>query len=267
MLPSDFFAKLPLIGMVHLGPLPGRARYSGPLDAVIERAVADSRAIAEGGMDALMVENFFDSPFEKSSVPPATVAAMTFAVLAIREAVGIPMGVNVLRNDVESAISIAHICGGSFVRCNVYVGAAVTDQGILEGAALRAVRMRQSLGSDVQIWADIGVKHASILGDTPLQNQAVDAVARGLADALIVTGSATGRETPADSIREVKSAVPETPTLVGSGLTVENAARVMAVSDGAIVGTSTKVDGRIDAPVDIRRVRLLVDAIRRLRRL
>jgi len=258
-----FFTHKPLIGMVHLLPLPGSARYGGDFEVVLRRAVADARALEVGGVDAVLVENFFDAPFYKSSVPASTIAAMTAAVRAVREAVMLPVGVNVLRNDAPAAVAIAHVCGAQFIRCNVYVGAAVTDQGIIEGAARETVEARRRLGADVWIGADVGVKHAAPLGDMPLEQQAKDAVERGLADALIVTGTATGEATPIERVRAVKAAVPPTPMLVGSGLNAQNAAELLAVADGAIVGSSLKTDGDIAAPVDVERVRALVRAVRK----
>src|SRR5215213_8928538 len=105
-----------LTGMVHLGALPGAARFDGKLDAVIERAVSDAQALEAGGVHAIMVENFFDAPFFKAGVPPVTISAMTRAIIAIREEVKIPIGVNVLRNDACAALSIAHVCGAQFIR-------------------------------------------------------------------------------------------------------------------------------------------------------
>ncbi len=252
----------PIIGMVHLGPLPGCARGGGDLDAVIESALADARALEAGGVDGIMVENYFDAPFRKDHVPPVTVAAMTLALTAVRREVGIPIGVNVLRNDVESAISIAHTCRAQFVRCNVYVGAVVSDQGIIEGAALKAVALRRELGAEIEIWADVCVKHASTLGDYPIAEQARDAVERGLADRIIVTGIATSEETPMESVRAVKNAVGCAPVFAGSGISSENAVRILSLADGAIVGTSVKAAGDIRAPIDAVRVRNLVDIVR-----
>ncbi len=215
---ANFWARRPLVGMVHLPPLPGSARGGeASLNDVLAQAAADARALAEGGADAVMIENFFDAPFAKDAVPPHTIAAMTRAVDAVRAAVPphLPIGVNVLRNDARAAIAIAHVCGARFVRINVYVGAAVTDQGLIEGAARTAVLYRRELGADVALWADVLVKHAAPLGVAVLEEAAKDAVLRGLADALIVSGAATGAPTAAEDVRRVKSVVPATPVLVG----------------------------------------------------
>ena len=228
-----------MIGMVHLLALPGSPGDSGQgLEPVIKRAVADARALEAGGAGAIMVENFFDAPFAKDDVPPHTVAAMTRAVLAVRRATKLPIGVNVLRNDARSALAIAHVCDAQFVRVNVWVGAAVTDQGIIEGAAREAILYRRLIGADVAIFADVFVKHAVPLGGGSIEDAARDAVVRGQADALIVTGAATGAGTTAEDLAKVKAVLPSTPLLIGSGLKAGRARLLMAHADGAIVGTS-----------------------------
>jgi uncharacterized protein len=255
---AAFWRRKPLIGMVHLPPLPGSPRDAGAgMMLVLAQAVADARALVEGGADAIMVENFFDAPFAKDAVPPHTIAALTRAVAAVRENVALPVGVNVLRNDARAAIAIAHVCGAQFVRINVYVGAAVTDQGLIEGAARTAVLYRKELGADVAIWADIFVKHAAQLGEQTLEAVAADAVLRGMADALIVSGIATGSNTDVEELRRVKAVLPETPLLVGSGFTAATAADLLRYADGAIVGTSLKQDGNVANPIDVARVSAL----------
>ena len=258
ILDADFWKRKPLIGMVHLGALPGSPRDTGePMDALIERAVADAQALEAGGADAIMVENFFDAPFAKDQLPPHTIAALTRAVQSVCAVTSLPIGVNALRNDALAAIAIAHICGAQFVRINVFVGAAVTDQGIIEGAARIANLYRRELRADVQLWADVFVKHAAQLGSNTLEDAAKDAVLRGLADALIVSGTATGHATDPDDVRRVKQAVPQTPVLVGSGFDAATAPALLAHADGAIVGTSLKHDGHVSNPVDPARVQAL----------
>lgn len=260
-LTHEFWALRPLVGMVHLRALPGSPLSACTLAAVLDAAAADARALKEGGADALIVENFFDVPFARESVPPHTIAAMTLAVDAVRRAVSLPTGVNVLRNDARAAIAIALTCGAQFVRVNVYVGAAVTDQGLIQGAARDAVLYRRELGADVAIWADVLVKHAAPLGAADIADAARDAVHRGLADALIVTGAATGVAAHPDDLMRARAALPGTPLLVGSGLDVESAPAFMRHAAGAIVGTSLKSGGAVAAPVDPARVRALRTAM------
>src|SRR3989441_1200801 len=169
-LPSLFSARRKLfIGVVHLLPLPGSPRWGEGIKGLIERAVADARAYERGGADAVIVENFGDAPFTKGGVPPETVAAMAAAGAAVRAAVRLPVGFNVLRNDARAALGLCAACGGSFIRVNVHAGVMLTDQGLMEGNAYETVRYRQQLCPQAQILADVHVKHAAPLGDWPIE--------------------------------------------------------------------------------------------------
>lgn len=260
--PSSLFrrAARTVIGVVHLAPLPGAPGWGGDFGVVLDRALGDLAALGAGGVDAVIVENFGDVPFRAGAVEPETVAAMARIVAALRPRTALPLGVNVLRNDAAAALAIAAICGGpgSFIRVNVHSGAMLTDQGIIEGRADRTLRRRRELGATVAILADVLVKHAAPLGQTTIEDAARDAVERGLADALIVTGAGTGLATDLDDVRRVRAALPETPLLVGSGVNRDNVRETFAFADGAIVGTSFKVGGRTTAPVDVERVKRFV---------
>lgn len=254
-----------LVGTIHLLPLPGSAR-GGPasaIDEIIERAQRDALAYADGGFDAVIVENFGDVPFAKDRVGPHVVAAMTRAVAAVREAVGIPIGVNVLRNDVGSAVAIAAMTGASFVRANVYTGAMLTDQGLIEGCADEVQSLIKRLSAEVEVWADVDVKHAAPLAARPLGEQAEDAVERGLASAVIVSGAGTGRPVSANDLDAVRSALPHVPLYVGSGATVETLPTICRTATGAIIGTAAKVDGVVTNPADPARVQALRRAANR----
>ena len=250
-----------VIGMVHLRPLPGSPLYDGSIQRVIDSAAADAKALAAGGADAVLIENFGDRPFFKSSVPPETVAAMTLAISEIARVVSIPLGVNVLRNDGRSALAIAAAAGAAFIRVNILVGAMLADQGIIEGDAAALLRVRAALCPDVALFADHLVKHASPLtsGD-PLQ-MARDLRLRGMADAVIVSGSETGKAVDVARLRMLRAAI-DAPVVIGSGLNAENAAAYAPLADAAIVGTSIKRDGNVDAPVDPDRVRRVVEAFK-----
>lgn len=251
----DRFGR-PLFGMVHLEPLPGASLYGGSMDAVIAAALADARALRDGGCDGMVFENFGDRPFFKDRVPPETVAAMTRVIVEVIREVTLPFGVNVLRNDAASALGIAAVTGADFIRINVHTGAMITDQGLIEGRAAETLRRRASLAPNVLIFADHMVKHAAPLADVDEAQAAKDLQMRGLADAIIVSGRETGAEPDAARFASVREAV-DAPLLVGSGLTEANAAS-FAAADGAIAGTSVKRDGRVDAA----RVARLVAAFR-----
>lgn len=254
-----------LIGMVHLGPLPGSPRWEGSLAAVTERAVADARALEAGGFDACLVENYGDAPFAPARVDPATVAAMACVVAEVRRAVRFPVGVNVLKNDARAALAVAAATGAAFVRVNVHVGAVVADQGVIQGDAYRTLRYRRLLGTATRLFVDVGGKHAVPLAPVDPAQVARDAAYRGLADALVVSGVATGEPTPLADVRRARAAVPDRPILVGSGVTPETVGDLLAVADGAIVGTWLKQDGRTTNPVDPDRVAALARAAARSR--
>lgn len=238
------------------------AGAASAFETILDRAARDATAYAEGGVDAIIVENFGDLPFRKDDVAPVTVAAMTRAVATVRSASGLPIGVNVLRNDVLSAAAIAAVSGGSFVRANVYVGAAVTDQGSVEGRAAEVQALIRSLNAPVGVWADIDVKHAAPVAPRPLGEVAQDAVERGLASAVIVTGRATGAPTAIEDLQAVRRALPRSPMYVGSGASMETLSSLLQIADGAIVGTGAKVDGVVTNPVSVERVSALVAAAR-----
>lgn len=251
-----------LIGVVHLRPLPGSPRWRGDMDAVVEFAVEDARAYERGGAHGLFIENFGDIPFTKGLVAPETIAAMAAAGRAIRQAVQLPIGFNVLRNDARAALALCAVCGGAYVRINVHTGAMLTDQGLIEGNAYETLRYRQRICPEAQIFADVHVKHAVPLGNCTIEDAARDTVERGLVDALIVSGAGTGLEADLADVERVRRTAPTTKLLLGSGVTVANARHFLPAADGFIVGSSLKVNGKVSNPVDPKRVAALVRAMR-----
>jgi membrane complex biogenesis BtpA family protein len=251
-----------LIGVVHLLPLPGAPRWRGDLDQLIMRAVKDAKAYESGGAHALFVENFGDVPFTKGCVGPETVAAMSAAGRAIRAAVKLPIGFNVLRNDPRAALALCAACEGNFIRVNVHTGAMVTDQGIVEGDAYETLRYRGRICPDAAIFADIQVKHATPLGILPIEIAARDTLERGLADALIISGTGTGEAAEISDLERVNQACPEAKILMGSGVTTDNVENYFK-ADGFIVGTSLKRAGQPGGPVEAKRVAALVKKLER----
>ena len=218
---------------------------------VIERAVADATTLAESGFPAVMIENYGDLPFFPDTVPSETVAAMTVATRAVAETTALPFGINVLRNDVSSALAVAAATGGAFVRVNVLTGLMYTDQGPLVGKAADALRKRSTLAPEVEIWADVMVKHAAAPAGIDTRQAAADTVERGLADAVIISGSGTGVEPDLHEATVVRAAIPpETRLVVGSGADVDNLPKLVDLADAIIVGSSLKIDRKVENPVD-----------------
>ncbi len=264
---TTFGTDAPVIGMVHLPPLPGAPK--APADGAramreaLDRAAADARALDRGGVDGIVVENFGDAPFYPDDAPKHVVAAVTRAATAVAAETDLPLGVNVLRNDAEAALSVAAAVGADYVRVNVHTGARVTDQGVVEGRAHETLRLREALGVDVGIFADTDVKHSAPLAAEGYTAESfADTAERGLADAVIASGRGTGEATDPEALEAVVAERDahglDTPVLVGSGVSAETVGDALSVADGVVVGTALKEGGETTAPVDPDRVAELV---------
>ena len=243
--------------MVHLLALPGSPSFGGSIDEVITTAVTDAEMLIEAGFPALMVENFADVPFYADQVPAETVAALAVAVHEVT-GTGVPVGVNVLRNDGLAALGIAAATEARFIRINVLTGMMITDQGPIVGRAAEIQRARTVLCPDVEVWADVMVKHAVPPAGLDAYQAAIDTVERGLADAVIVSGSGTGVEPDLEEARVVRTAVPETRIVIGSGANEDNLDHLLDVADSVIVGSSIKLDGEATNRPDRSRVERFV---------
>ena len=165
---SDLFPKTkPLIGVIHLLPLPGAPLYNGNMAAVYERALLEAELLSKYA-DGIIIENFGDKPFYPNQVPPETVAAMAAIAREVLHLADVPIGINVLRNDAHAALAVAAAVGAHFIRINVHTAAVVADQGIIEGKAHQTLRLRKTLGAGTLIFADVGVKHASPMAERGL---------------------------------------------------------------------------------------------------
>jgi hypothetical protein len=230
---------------------------------VINRAEQEVTALASGGVDGVIVENFFDAPFTKNQVDPAVVSAMTLIVQRLMNLVTLPVGINVLRNDAQSALAIATCVHAQFIRVNVLTGIMATDQGLIEGQAHQLLRYRRELGSDVKIFADVLVKHARPLGSPNLTTAVQETIERGLADGVILSGWATGSPPSLEDLELASAAANGTPVFIGSGASWENIPTLMQAADGVIVSSSLKRRGKIEQPIDPIRVSQFVEAVRR----
>jgi hypothetical protein len=254
-----------LIGVVHLPPLPGSPRSAMTVDAIVDRATDQARHLVDAGFDGVVIENFGDYPFFGERVEVHTAVAVGLVARAVVQAVDRPVGVNMLRNDARSGMAVAAMSGASFIRVNVHTGVYATDQGVLEGKAAETMRYRSALGVSVAVFADVHVKHAKPLAGTAhhdLARAAEETAYRGMADALIVTGPTTARPAELEDVKRVKQAVPDRPVFVGSGVTAETVAAVLAEADGVIVGSALKQGGQTEADLDADRVKAFVQAAR-----
>lgn len=254
-----------LVGVIHLPPLVGSPRWDGEIGLAEELAFRETQLLAMCGFDAVVVENFGDAPFYPGAVEPITIAAMTLCLRAAREgAKNMFLGVNVLRNDAEAALAIAVATNADMIRINVHTGARVTDQGLVEGAAHKTLRARKAFGAErIKLFCDVDVKHSAPLAPRPIAEEAHDTADRGLADALLVTGSGTGRAASSADLDEVCRAS-RVPVYVASGVTIENLPALRA-AHGFIVGSALRKTGRAGDPIDRDTTAQFADAFRAAR--
>ena len=260
-----FGTSKPIVGMLHLKPLPGSPRAE-PLSVVRERMLEDLDALVEGGVDGLILENYGDAPYFPGRAPAQTVSYLTRLAMEVREVTSLPLGINVLRSDGISALAVAAAVGAQFVRVNVYTGVRISGEGLIQGNAHEIQRYRRELGVDVKVFADVDVKHSTGVGPVDLADEVTETILRGRADAVIVSGKATGSATGLEDLRRAKESAGSTAVLAGSGVAIETVVETLRWADGAIVGTGFKVDRVTDNPVDVEAVRALMEAARAYRR-
>ncbi len=264
-----------LIGMVHLPALPGAPCALHSVAEIERLALADARRLMDAGMDGVILENFADAPFYPGRVPRETLACMARLASTLRRALDAPVGVNVLRNDGRSALAVALAADAQFIRVNILCGARVTDQGIVQGIAHQLLRDRMRLSAQqIEIWADVDVKHSLPLAKQPLAQEVADLIERGGADALIVSGTRTGAAVDQATLTAVQQAAQGRPVIVGSGVSADNIQALYKLADALIIGTAVKEPsnaaepqqasgGSGYRPVSLERARALVELVRR----
>jgi len=267
-LPELFGVDKPVIGMVHLWPLPGAPGYAGHgMDGVLEQAQRDTELLLAGGVDGLIVENMWDLPYYVGTdVQIEAVTAQAVAARMVAEMSHVPVGVNVIHNGWEAELAIAVAAGLDFIRACILTGARLWDTGDLNrGCAADLLRRRKELGAEhLKLFADVDKKHSVPFPGLDLETH-IEWTEFYRADALIVSGRMTGDAPPLEKVRRAKE-VATRPILMGSGTTAENIADFLQFADGAIVGSSLKVNGVAENPVDLERVQRYIAAVQSVRR-
>lgn len=262
-----FEVEKPIIGMVHLQPLPGSPGYTGQeMEPIIQKALDDARALVAGGVNGLIVENMWDLPyFVGSEVPPEEMTAHAVAARKVVEAVDVPVGVNVVHNGGVVTLAIAVAAGARFIRVCLLTGARVWDTGELDhGCAARLIRKRKELGAEhIKILADVDKKHSVAFPGIDLATH-IEWTEFYLADALIISGKMTGSAPDLEKVKQARQ-LARRPILLGSGATEDRIVDFLKYADGAIVGTYFKVDGIAENPVDVNRVRKFMGVVSKAR--
>ncbi len=255
-----FNTEYPVIGMIHFGPLLGYSS-SFNVDIVLKDALADLASLEKGGVDAVMIENNYDTP-HKIKVGPETVATMTYLLSEISKHTKLPLGVSVLWNDYEAALSIAKICGAKFVRVPVFVDEVETSYGRVIGNPQDVLKYRKFIeAEDILLLTDIHVKHAQILTDLDILGTAKLANRHG-SDGLIVTGKWTGDAPDIMQLSQLSDALPTTPIFVGSGASAENIKHLAPYITGVIVSTALKEGAARNDEINIKASDQRIDRIR-----
>jgi hypothetical protein len=248
-------ARKPVIAMIHVGALPGTPGCSCSVREIVAQAVAEARIYRDGGVHAIAIENMHDVPYLRGTVGPEITAAMTAVAVAVKDAASLPCGIQILAGANHEALAVAHAAALQFVRVEGYAFAHVADEGLIESSAASLLRYRRALGAErVQVWADVKKKHSAhaITADVSIGETAA-AVEFMRADAVIVTGAATGLEASDADLADVRQRC-RLPLCLGSGVSAGNLGRYYALADGFIVGSFFKRDGRWSEPVDPQRV-------------
>lgn len=262
---NDLFpaGRKPVLGVIHLRALPGAPAFNGSMQSVFDRAIQEAEIYRDYGVDGIIVENFGDAPFFPEVVPAETVAAMSAVVREVVNRVMVPVGVNILRNDAHAALAVAVSTGASFIRVNVHTGAVLADQGVIQGKAAQTLRLRATLQAKVLITADVGVKHAVPLAPYGLGLETRDLTERGMADAVIVSGTGTGQATDLGDLATVRENT-HLPVWIGSGTTPTTLPGLAQHADGFIVGSYFKQGGQVLNDIDPARVTELLKTAKSL---
>lgn len=251
-------------GMIHVPTLPGSGIQTKSFEQIKQFCLIDAKNLYENGVKHFFIENFGDAPFTKGAVQPHVTASLTAVIEHIKSQ--LPeciFGVNVLRNDALSALAIASTTGSQAIRVNVLTHARLTDQGIIEGCSYELTKYKNQLQSNIEIWADVDVKHSYPLATIPLEDAIHDSLGRGGADKVIFTGSRTGSEADFKTIKALIEAnvVTADKVVIGSGITPDNIENFLPYAKNFIVGSSLKQQGVFTNHIDPEKVSKLVSAI------
>ncbi len=266
-MPDSLFTNpKPIIGVIHVGALPGAPANFQTMTDIIAQAERESAIYRDCGVDGVIIENMRDTPYLRGSVGPEIVAAMAVIGQAVKTESRAPTGIQILAGANIEAMAVACAANLDFIRAEGFAFAHVADEGLIQSSAAELLRYRKMIGADrVQVWADVKKKHSShaITADISLGATA-EAVEFMRADAVIVTGNVTGAAPKIADAQEAKTHC-RLPVLLGSGIDANNIAEFYQAADGFIIGSYFKTDGYWANPVEAARVRTLMTVLAALR--
>jgi membrane complex biogenesis BtpA family protein len=266
MIEGLFSSLKPVIGVIHVGALPGTPASKLGMSELVRLAAQEAALYRDGGVDGIIIENMHDVPYLRSRVGEEIVAAMAVIGQAVKAESELPVGVQILAGANLAALAVAHAAGLGFIRVEGYVFAHVADEGWIESSAAELLRYRKQIGADrVRVWADVKKKHAShaVTSDVTLGATASAVEFMG-GDAVIVSGGTTGEPPRLEDVQEAKAHC-RLPVVLGSGVDADNISGFYGSADGFIIGTYFKVEGNWANTIDKRRVENLMAMVKQLR--
>jgi len=238
-----FGTAKPVIGMVHIGALPGSPLHDekAGIEGLLNGARCDLAALQAAGFDAVMFGNENDRPYE-FDVDTASTATMAWIIGALRAEMQVPFGVNVLW-DPMSTVALAAATGAAFVR-EIFTGTYASDMGPWTPDAGAAMRYRNRLGANgVAMLYNVSAEFAHSLDQRPIADRARSAVFSSIPDAVLVSGQITGEAARMEDLEAVKRAVSTVPVMANTGVKHDTVADILTIADGCVVGSALKVGG------------------------
>lgn len=252
---KTFNVKKPIIGMIHIDPLPGTPNYKGSVKKIIDKALEESEIYLNAGINSIAIENMHDVPYLNRNVGPEIISLMSIIAYEVKNKINIPVGIQILAGANKEALASAKSAGIDFIRAEGFVFTHVADEGIMNSDAGELLRYRKMIDAEnILIFTDIKKKHSSHLltADVTIEETA-KAAEFFLSDGLILTGTSTGKEADLNEIKAVKRAS-KLPVIIGSGITEKNVENYLPFCDAMIVGSYFKKSGNWKNTVDGKRV-------------
>jgi membrane complex biogenesis BtpA family protein len=259
---SPFLRPKPVIGVIHVGALPGTPRSERSVAELVRAARDEAKIYRECGVNGIIIENMHDVPYLKGEVGPEIVAAMTAIGTVVKSECRLPVGIQILAGANIEAMAVAHAAGLDFIRAEGFAYAHVADEGLIQASAAKLLRYRKMIGAErVQVWTDVKKKHSAhaITADVSL-GQTAETVEFMGADCVIVTGSVTGEAPKVTDVQEAKQHC-HLPVFLGSGISDSNIEQFYNEADGFIIGSAFKVDGLWSNTIDPERVSSFMRAL------
>jgi membrane complex biogenesis BtpA family protein len=256
----------PVIGMIHVEALPGTPNYQGDINFIIDKAVREALLYKKSGIDALMIENMHDVPYQKNQVGPEISSLMSLIAHLIKKETGLALGIQILAAANKEALAVAKSAQLDFIRAEGFVFGHLADEGYIDSQAATLLRYRKQIDAEsIAVFTDIKKKHSShaITADLNIVETA-HAAEFFLSDGLIITGKQTGFETDINEIKTVKKHS-KLPVLIGSGVTLDNVAKYLPIADALIVGSYFKKNGFWKNDLDASRVLSFMEKVREWR--